>query len=372
MAGAEKLAAHRVRRRLLRLYHSLIARQCALIGIFAALSIAALARLPDEAAIVISVAFAAMAILLSLGIRQSTRDVRASMRRTTAGGDPARSVVECNPVPEFDGIVREFDDAIAAMRQSERSVREAAETSAHALKAPVATIQSALDIISGNVSDDAPNVRRAIELMRSAVAKMRILISAAHRPNNGLPHGLEGRRAPIDLSEQLAELVQDYRVVLRERSVDFAFFADRDVVILGMRSVVQVAIENVIENAISFSPPGTVITVRLRKETGAAHLVIEDEGPGVADEWIERLFDRHVSRRDCEYPAKSWTAGMPHAGLGLWITRHNIEALGGNVFASNREPRGLSLHMILPIAEGVPPADGAPAVNGARTANEMH
>jgi two-component system, OmpR family, sensor histidine kinase ChvG len=87
---------------------------------------------------------------------------------------------------------------------------------------------------------------------------------------------------------------------------------------------------NLIGNAVSFSPPGARIALRLTVEPRQVELTVEDEGPGIPDGKFEAIFDRFYSERPTG--EKFGT----HSGLGLAISRQIIEAHNGTIFASNR------------------------------------
>ena len=105
-----------------------------------------------------------------------------------------------------------------------------------------------------------------------------------------------------------------------------------------------------LDNAISFSPPGGTIVVALTRTRSNIDLVIEDEGPGIDASKIDCIFDRYFSHRPNE-PAQGAKPGAEpgHAGLGLWIVKRNVEALGGRVGASNRVGGGLAVRIVLPL-----------------------
>lgn len=101
---------------------------------------------------------------------------------------------------------------------------------------------------------------------------------------------------------------------------------------------------NVLENAIKFSPEGSVVDVRSRKEGSRLVVEVFDQGPGVEEQYQDRIFDRFFRSR---------RAKAPGLGLGLYITRSLVEIMGGSVQARNRpngEP-GLVMSIALPLAE---------------------
>ena len=104
--------------------------------------------------------------------------------------------------------------------------------------------------------------------------------------------------------------------------------------------------ENLIENAASFSPRGAAISVTLARSVSEARVLVEDEGPGVDPRNLERIFDRYFSHRP---ETATENNGNSHFGIGLWIVRRNVTALGGTIKASNRSSRGLLMAVTLPL-----------------------
>jgi two-component system sensor histidine kinase ChvG len=111
---------------------------------------------------------------------------------------------------------------------------------------------------------------------------------------------------------------------------------------------VESIVENLLENAVSFTAPGGVIEVRLCRHGDLAQITVADRGPGVDPQNIARIFDRYVSYRP---PAPmqadtSQTSGS-HQGIGLWIVRRNVKGLGGTVEARNRAGGGFEVSVSL-------------------------
>jgi two-component system sensor histidine kinase ChvG len=87
-----------------------------------------------------------------------------------------------------------------------------------------------------------------------------------------------------------------------------------------------------IDNALSFSPPDGVITVRVRRKGADVEFAIEDQGPGIPADRKEAIFERFYSDR----PQSDQTRGK-NSGLGLSISREIISACGGSIWAENRD-----------------------------------
>jgi two-component system sensor histidine kinase ChvG len=75
-----------------------------------------------------------------------------------------------------------------------------------------------------------------------------------------------------------------------------------------------------------------------------------DRGPGVPHGELTRIFERYLSMRSKAKPAEGAGGESPHMGIGLWIVRRNLQAIGGSVRAENRPDGGLAMVMRFPLA----------------------
>ena len=105
--------------------------------------------------------------------------------------------------------------------------------------------------------------------------------------------------------------------------------------VLGTEEMVETVVENLIDNAVSFSPAGGEILMHLTRDGRFAHSTISDQGPGVPSDQLERIFDRYFSERRADETSDGQSS---YFGIGLWIARRNVEAMGGTIEAENREP----------------------------------
>ena len=106
-------------------------------------------------------------------------------------------------------------------------------------------------------------------------------------------------------------------------------------------------IENLLDNAISFSPPGGKVALSLDAEGPDAVIMVEDQGPGVAEGNLDRIFERYYSERDAT-AEQGGADGNEHFGIGLWIVRRNVEAIGGRITAENMPQGGLRVRLCIP------------------------
>src|SRR5262249_6692602 len=101
--------------------------------------------------------------------------------------------------------------------------------------------------------------------------------------------------------------------------------------------------ENLLDNASSFAPEGSLVRVSLAREAGAAIVRVEDEGPGIPPEHLARIFDRFFTYRPAAAPA-----APRHSGLGLSIVKTIVDGYRRSIAAENRAAGGTVLTVTLP------------------------
>jgi two-component system, OmpR family, sensor histidine kinase ChvG len=189
---------------------------------------------------------------------------------------------------------------------------------------------------------------RAIGLIETSLDKLDGLVASARRLDEATADVMDMPRIDVDLSQILGRLLQAHAEMLIERRLSLKGHIAPHVLVHANAEMVETVIENLLDNAVSFSPEGESIGVRLEPRDGFAELLIGDSGPGVAFENLARIFDRYFSQR---HPPTLDDGHDTHFGIGLWIARRNVEALGGTIEAENRRPNGLLMRVRLPLAE---------------------
>ncbi len=298
--------------------------------------------------------FALLAVLMATGVSRSLHHFRRVTREMRQAGVAGRSFTGRAVVPELRSVANEFDRLVHDLRSVAQDIRQRAEDNAHSFKAPLGTILMSLEAVKRAAPKDDPKCQRAITLIESSLDRLRMLVNSAQRLEYNTADLIDAPRVSIELAGVVADVLLRYRQVLGERGLQLVRRLDGEVLVRAGKGVLDVVVENILDNAISFSPHGAKITVALAAERGEAHLRIEDEGPGIDPDDIERVFERYVSLRqrdDADRGVRDMTRWADHAGLGLWIVRRNVEALGGRVLAANRDGSGLAVEVILPTVD---------------------
>ena len=157
----------------------------------------------------------------------------------------------------------------------------------------------------------------------------------------GDPNSL--RRNPVQLDQLVQQLVDDSAIEATAHGCEVKFEKREPVKVEGDPELLRRAVENVIRNAIRYSPKETAVEVSLARNNGKAVVDVRDHGPGVPEDALPRLFDAFY-RVDTD---RNRTSGG--IGLGLSIARRAIELHRGAIRAKNASP-GLEVELELPVA----------------------
>ncbi len=291
--------------------------------------------------------FAALALLVGLSMRGALRRFRATAREIRRGGDKDATFSSRNSLPELAGVAADFDRLVEEMHRVASDIRRTAEDNAHSVKAPLAVIRSSLPAIRRAIPPGEQRALRSAELIDSALSRLAGLISMAQRLGNETADFIEAPKLKINLTAVVGDGLRNARDISSEKNIRFMRNLDAGVQVLAPEGIMDVIIENILDNAIGFSPPGGTIATTLKRVGRMIDLTIEDDGPGIDAARIDHIFERNYSHRpnkECQHPPSTEPC---HAGLGLWIVQRYVDALGGKVSASNRSSGGLRIHITL-------------------------
>ncbi len=268
------------------------------------------------------------------------RDVARSLIR----GHTQVSFAAGNHVPELSEVAAEFDAMVTTLRRSEELLRQAAEENAHALKAPLAVISQSMEPLRRAIPPEDARARRSLEVIAQSVERLDSLVSTARRIDETIAGLIDRPRRRVELSDLLERLGRGYVRVAADRAIGLELRLTPGLVVAGAEEMLEIIAENLLDNALDFAPPGSKVVMELRPVADQARLSVVDQGPGVAEAELERIFERHLSRRPGSEDETS-----EHYGLGLWIVRRNAEAMGGRAWAAQRPAGGLAVVVSLPL-----------------------
>lgn len=287
-----------------------------------------------SSAIIIGIVIVASIILslfLARTIVRPLRRLAIAAQRVRAGR--AREVVVPRLPSRRDEIgllARAVSDMTQALRQRIDATEAFAADVTHELKNPLASLRSAVEALE-RVND--PALRdQLLHVVRDDVHRLDRLITDIAEASRLDAELSRTRFEPVDLGQMIAGLVEARETRGVERGVQLAFARPEPgtAVMMGEETRISRVIENLIDNAVSFSPDGGVVQISATRDGGRVQLRVDDEGPGVPPEAREAIFRRfHSVRPDGEAFGK-------HSGLGLAIAKATIEAHDGWIVAEDR------------------------------------
>jgi heavy metal sensor kinase len=241
---------------------------------------------------------------------------------------------------EVGALARTFNGMLDRIQRGvEEQHRLIADTS-HELRTPLAAMRAELDV-SLRTDELPPAAREVLESTREEVDRMSrtvddLLVLA------GADEGrLELLAEPLDLAAVAAEVVDALGPIARRNGVTAAV-GGAPAPVHGDREQLRHAVRNVVENALKFAPDGGRVDVTTWTAGAEAGVTVADDGPGIAPELRERVFDRFF-RVDASRDRR--TGG---SGLGLAIAREVLRAHGGRATVEGRAPHGSAFTLALP------------------------
>jgi two-component system sensor histidine kinase ChvG len=288
---------------------------------------------------------------IDAGLRRFTARARAIRENGPSAGGFAGS----SQLPELAEVAAEFDRMVEGLHRSAAAMRRAAEDNAHTFKVPIAVIRQATEPLHRVLPPENQRAHRALRMIESSLDRLDGLVASARRLDEADADLIAEPRLAVDIEPIIRNLVHGYSAIPSARGVSLQGDLQPDTLVLATEEMIERIMENLVENAMSFSPAGGDVAVRLVREDGTAHITVSDQGPGVPATELGRIFDRYYSERHAEETGES---PPTYFGIGLSIVRRNVDAIGGAVEAENRAPHGLVIHVRLPLAQA-PRADAS-------------
>jgi len=229
---------------------------------------------------------------------------------------------------EIGLLARALSDMTQSLRHRIDATDAFAADVTHELKNPLASLRSAVDTLE-RVEDPALR-RQMLDVVRQDVRRLDRLIVDIAEASRLDAELSRARFEPVDLGT----LIEDMLPLWEERSagrIQLAFARPRagTAMVSGEESRLRRLIDNLVDNALSFSPPGGVVEIRAAAVGDEVLLSIQDEGPGVPADAREAIFHRFHSMRPEEDFGR-------HSGLGLAIARAIVEGHGGSIEVEDR------------------------------------
>lgn len=307
----------------------------------------------------------ALGVTILLSIYLAGTIVRP-LRLLAAAAEQVRRGQSAQPaIPDFARRGDEIGDLSVALREMTdtihrrmNAIEHFAADVAHELKNPLTSLRSAVE--TSLRVDDPEKQRRLLALVLEDVKRLDRLITDISDASRLDAELSRDERSLVPLGSMLAALVSLYREAAHPDAPFLALdlpggvgSAEATLNVRGSEERLVRVFRNLLDNAISFSPPGGTITIRARRTGDMIRVAVEDDGPGIPEGKLGAIFDRFYSERPAGEDFGT------HSGLGLAISKQIIEAHHGAIRAENRYDgenrlRGARFMVDLPADFGAP------------------
>lgn len=223
--------------------------------------------------------------------------------------------------------------------------RDFVANASHELRTPLTVVAGFLEPLL-DAPSTPPNHRRPLTLMLNQTERMRSIIEDLLTLSRLEMHESAGELTPVDVPDQVWSILQEAQALSDGRH-RFETSIDDDLLLLGNGPELRSAFSNLVFNAIRHTPEGTRIRMRWGRDADGPHFLVEDDGPGIAQEHLPRLTERFY-RVDC---ARSRESGG--TGLGLAIAKHVLNRHDARLSITSELGRGSIFSCHFPASLGI-------------------
>lgn len=277
-------------------------------------------------------------LVLSVGIlwgvvAMVSRAVGDIARQAKAQDEHSIAELPMDHVPrEIAPLVVSFNGLLARLRDAFATQRRFVQDAAHELRTPIAAVGLQLENLRGDLAGGASAQRFA--QLEAGVQRAQRLVDQLLRLSRQQSAPVEAGPQPVDVHAVLRESINTLIALADQRRIDLGLVDAAEprapVLLTCQSSDLRSVLDNLIENALRYTPEGGVVDVRVGQEQGGLVIEVADTGPGIPDELLGRVFDRFF-----RVPGTD-TRG---SGLGLAIAQAAAQRCGLQVSLHNRKDR---------------------------------
>ncbi|HEY8168583.1 MAG TPA: HAMP domain-containing sensor histidine kinase [Candidatus Limnocylindrales bacterium] len=249
-------------------------------------------------------------------------------------------------------LQREAEDRVDQLRALDQGRVELIALVTHELRTPLAVVRAYADLLAeepeleGRGSRDPGRRAARAAWHDAAVAQIERIdrlvdsIIASVRPEGRAEPPPDNR--PIDVQSIVADVLLELAPLLRHHVV--ATQADARRHVYADEGRLRQVVEHLVENAVKYAPPGSTISIETSLHEGVVRLAVEDDGPGVPDDWRERIFEPYARRE---------TRTARGSGIGLYAARRLCQSMGARLWCEPGRSGGARFVVAMPAAVAI-------------------
>ncbi len=295
-----------------------------------------------------------VSLLVSQQLTAPLQGLSAAAERMSQGDLSARSPIQSedeigNLARQFNRMAEQLEDSFADLEDERDSLRRFIADASHGLRTPITALRNFNELLQGSAGE-APHIRA--EFLAESQAQLERLEWITH---NLLDLSrLEAGLTSLDLGEHNVEgivesAVNAFKCSAQKKAITIGIkLPDSHLKMRCDRTRVELALSNLLDNALKFTPAGGAVEIGARRAGQSVQLWVEDSGPGIAPSEQKRIFERFYRGSD------SSSAG---SGLGLAIVQSIVQAHDGHVTVESERGSGSRFTIHLPVSGESEPGD---------------
>lgn len=303
--------------------------------------------------LIVGIGSVGVVLLIGLGafwlLRRGLQPIEtmATQADRITAGDLTERVIPQDPRSEMgrlggalNGMLARIEASMHEREAGQELMRQFFADASHELRTPLASLRANAELYQQGALPEREQVDEVMRRIGLEARRMSGLVDDMLRLVR-LDQHPDQQRETVELSGLVTSCVDRIRVAAPQR--DWHIAIAPEVIIVGDEELLRRAVDNLLTNVLTHTPPGTPATVALRQHGEAVEIEVSDTGPGVSPDHLSRIFDRF-------YRAGA-TAARPGSGLGLAIVNEVATVHNGNVVAEPNQPHGLRVRLTLPAAD---------------------
>jgi signal transduction histidine kinase len=237
---------------------------------------------------------------------------------------------------EIGHLSASFGDMAVQLREAEELERNFLMTVSHELRTPLTAIRGHVEALREGVAQDEESRRESLGVIAAEAARLERLVGDVLDLAKLDTRRFTLRHEEVDMGRLLERAYSNFAEEARRRGIDYRqVIGARPVIIADGDRVLQI-ISNLLSNAFRWTPDGGSVELALDQENGTISVAVEDSGPGIPEDEVDRIF------------RPFWSRDGGGTGLGLAIARELATAHGGEILLETEPGRGTRFELVLP------------------------
>ena len=284
------------------------------------------------------IAFAVSILLIVFTSTRMTKDLRQTAAYAGNADSEATLPVASSKVVEVRAIQQSLANLSAKLRLQKRARQEKIDQLSHEVRTPLSILKTNCEAVKDGIVEMDPG------RLESCIVEIDHLSSILSTITDVIEYGggeISAHTEQFDLCEAIRRIAKGFRLQYENKGLALLLEGERRLPVNTDKSLLTQAVYNLISNAYKYTPQGGNVRVAVAAQGDVAVISVCDSGPGVLEQDRGRIFDA--------YQRGSVPQNAPGEGLGLFIARRNVEAVGGSIRVQNQPQGGACFTLEIPM-----------------------